>query len=548
MAVTLGFPDEHSLVKARWGIAPPRNLAPWLLAGVAGIVVLSVSLVWRIWTGDALRSIGVYFPLLSVLLTWRVWRGMRWESRGTWWGLLPLFFAALTARASGNTSLAFAFNPRLMIPLLPVGLTIFAYASGVVLLFGGARVWRRALFPLALLLFVNPVPKILTLVDLPLQYASADVARSVATALGVTLNGDQLKLMFAPEFGMFIAPGCNGIRGAVTLGYLALIGGYFYRFTPWWRALSVTLGITLGYIFNLLRLCVLVIYYWVALRFPALQAHGEGADYAIGAGLFLIAAALMGMLVRWKRREPEPAEKVHDSSAGIRNSLNRDNSFQLWKGVGLCAIVVLMVSPYFSRLRGFPGTAQGPPSLEGALPRQMGEFALLRNWVELDSQHQLTYRWGAYSVPGDPGKEIDVAYWLGEFVHYPMACHIYRGDRPTWDGASTFPTATGVPATFSVDFYQDAGSQTLEATTACGVGGCTQSVSMPSDSGIVFTSTGMKNFLLRPANKPVPVLIRLQVDNAGADPEAVRARMLVELRNFVSVLDTDQLARLTEAN
>ena len=508
--------------------------------------MLSVSLVWRIWTGDALRSIGIYFPLLSVLLTWRVWRGLGWETRGTWWGLLPLLFAALTARASGNTSFAFAFNPRVIVPLLPVGLTIFAYASGVVLLFGGTRVWRKALFPLALLLFVNPVPKILTLVDLPLQYASANVARSMASALGVTLNGDQLKLMFAPEFGMFIAPGCNGIRGAVTLGYLALIGGYFYRFTPLWRALSVTGGITLGYIFNLLRLCVLVIYYWVALRVPALQPHGEGADYAIGAGLFLVAAALMGMLVRWKKRGPEPAKK--DLSAGMRNSLNSETGAPLRKGVVLCAIVVLMISPYFSRLWGFSGTAQGPSSVDAMLPRQMGEFTLLRTWLELDSQHQFTYRWGTYSVPGDPGKEIDVAYWLGEYVHYPMACHLYRGDRPTWDGVTTFPTATGVPATFSIDFYQDAGSQTLEATTACGVGGCTESVSMPSESGIVFTSTGMRNFLLRPATKPVPVLIRTQAENAGADPEAVRARMLGQLRDFVSVLDTDKLARLTEGD
>jgi len=35
--------------------------------------------------------------------------------------------------------------------------------------------------------------------------------------------------MFAPDFGMFIAPGCDGIRGAITLGYLALVLGYLKR-------------------------------------------------------------------------------------------------------------------------------------------------------------------------------------------------------------------------------------------------------------------------------------------------------------------------------
>ena len=109
-------------------------------------------------------------------------------------------------------------------------LVAIAYTAGFVLLFGGVRLLRAAWFPVVLMWFVNPVPHFFNrYIDLPLQHASAMVARSFAHALGQPLTPDQLSLMFTPKFGMFIAPGCNGIRGAVTMGFIALIAGYLYR-------------------------------------------------------------------------------------------------------------------------------------------------------------------------------------------------------------------------------------------------------------------------------------------------------------------------------
>ena len=546
MAATLGFPEQDSLSPTPWRDAPPRALLPWLLASAAGLILLSVALLWNLWMGDALRSIGIYFPLVSLLLTGRVWRRLGWESRGTWWGLLPLLYAAFTARAAGNTALAFAFSPRFHIPLLPVGLTIFAYASGVVLLLGGTRVWRKAAFPLALLLFVNPVPKAFALLDLPLQYASAYVARSAAAALRVQLSGDQLRLMFSPDFGMFIAPGCNGIRGAVTLAYLALIGGYIYRFTRAWRVISVLGGVALGYVFNLVRLCVLVLFYWVALRFPSLQPHGEGADYAIGASLFLTAAVLLGSLIRWKKREAPPEENV----VALPVVASQGWSSMYWKGAVLTCTLVLVIFPYRERLwavaTGAGGAPDGSPA-SSALPAEIGQHRLQRTWLERDSQNQITYRWGAYSVPGEPESEIDLALWFGAYVHYPMACHLYRGDRPAWEEVSVLPTGDGGAARFMVDLYQDPAGAALEAATVCGAGGCTERVSMPAQTGLIFTSTGMKNYLFRPADKPVPVLVRVQAGNSGESLEAARVRMMTQLRDFVSALDSRRLTRIAQS-
>jgi exosortase J len=150
---------------------------------------------------------------------------------------------------------------------------MFTYGVGLVLLFGGGAAGAGVrVSSLLLLLFVNPVPHLFSVyVDLPLQRASAHVARGFAMALGQPLSPDKLRLMFTPEFGMFIAPGCNGIRGAVTMGLIALVAGYLYRFRWKAHALVVLGAVLLGYLFNFLRLCVLVLYYLVALHLPKLQ-------------------------------------------------------------------------------------------------------------------------------------------------------------------------------------------------------------------------------------------------------------------------------------
>ena len=50
------------------------------------------------------------------------------------------------------------FSPQWSIYVPPHSLVVFAYGAGVVLLFGGTRLFRAALFPLVLLWFVNPIP------------------------------------------------------------------------------------------------------------------------------------------------------------------------------------------------------------------------------------------------------------------------------------------------------------------------------------------------------------------------------------------------------
>jgi exosortase J len=241
-------------------------------------------------------------PLVSLVLILRAWRGLDWEADGTWWGFVVLVVTAAVVWVREHAILILVVSPNWSTVLPPPSLVLLAYGSGVVLLLGGTRLYRAALFPVLLLWFANPVPsRFSLLIDMPLQRVSAHIARAFAMHLGHTLTPDHLRLMFTPAFGMFIAPGCDGIRGSVTMGFVALIAGYIYRFRWYASALVVIGAILLGYVFNLVRLCMLVLYYIIALHFPSLQDKAENADYVIGAGLFLFATLLLFTVVHHLR-------------------------------------------------------------------------------------------------------------------------------------------------------------------------------------------------------------------------------------------------------
>jgi exosortase J len=283
-----------------------RLLVGAVLLAVAGLGLFwwQFLQLWSIWTTDSLRSIGALVIPTSLALALHALRRDDFEPGGSWWGLAPL------AAALAGANLQYYGPPvlvwgRAVFDLLPVGLVLFLYANGVMILLGGMAAWRRAGFALFLLLFVNPVPGFFSeLVDLPLQHLGAQAARSFATLLGVPLSGANLDLMFFHgDLGMFIAPSCNGLQGAVAMAGLALVIGHLRGMRIPRHLLFVAAAIALAYLFNLQRLCLLVLYYCLAHRFPVLGRYAVGADYVIGATLFVLAAAFLfgGARVRVSR-------------------------------------------------------------------------------------------------------------------------------------------------------------------------------------------------------------------------------------------------------
>ena len=123
---------------------------------------------WLIWTNDPLRSVGLLAVPASLAFLVAAWVNDGWAWQGSWWGLLPIGLCLLGARVESQGTVGIFFSGGVPVRFFPLGFLLFGYASGAVLLLGGARAWRASAFGLALLLLVNPVPEFFTrLVDIP---------------------------------------------------------------------------------------------------------------------------------------------------------------------------------------------------------------------------------------------------------------------------------------------------------------------------------------------------------------------------------------------
>jgi exosortase J len=535
------FPNSEVSYPATpfWRTGSGQFVGLAILLAILGLSTIwpPLLLLWTMWTTDALKSIGMMIPPISLILILHAWWKLGWRASGTWWGLVPLLVAIAAVWFQRRAVLLLIISPHWATPLPPPSLVLVAYSAGVVLLVGGPQLFRACLFPIALLWFANPVPRTFSLlVDLPLQALSAQIARAFAMHLGQPLTPDHLRLMFTPEFGMFIAPGCNGIRGAVTMGFIALIAGYIYRFRWYTNAIVVVSAILLGYLFNLLRLCLLVLYYLVALHFPSLQNKAENADYLIGAILFLLATILLFTAIH-KLRERASA---HEVGTGRALPLS-DSQIPLrvrYSHLIAMTIIALVGCIGLGRATG----SHQPPAVTAAelFPSHVGGYSLVRTWNENLLTGPVVYVWAQYAPPngGNP-IAIGISPLLGS--HDPLLCHATRGDHPLWQGPVTFATAESVPVSFSSAFYSDGVTQSLEASTQCTDTACGESATERTHFGLIYTHPDPKSLLSDTGQRVIPVLLRAETTNMTLPATVARQQLNQNVRDFLTSVKLDDL-------
>ncbi len=526
----------------------PRTAGLVALLALLGLSTIwsTMNALWGLWTSDALKSIGMFIPLVSFVLVLRAWRSLNWEMEGSWWGLVILVVTTIVVRVRDQSILVFVFSPQWSIYVPPHSLVVFAYGAGLVLLFGGTRLFRASLFPLVLLWFVNPIPHIFNVfVDLPLQRVSAHVARSFAIALGQPLIPDQLRLMFTPEFGMFIAPGCNGIRGAVTMGFIALIVGYVYRFRWYAHAAVVAGAVLLGYVFNFARLCILVLYYLVALRIPWLRSRAEMGDYIIGACLFLFGTFLLFYVVGRLRESPGQIKPPVTDSSPLAVPATSP-SFPL-RFIAMLALVVFssygVARAYVHAHNGaYAAQMKVDENAPGQFPARIGSYTLSRIWNENVFTGPLVFHWAEYA-PDDGGTHISIGVSPVLGSHDTLICHSARGEDPLWRDQITLPTAGNVLISFSGAFFNDGATQYLEATTICNSGSCGEYSSDRSHFGFVYSKPTTQSLLSQDPQRPIPILIRAETIDTTLPPETARQQMTSAVRSFLASVDLDALTK-----
>ncbi len=540
------------------GFRLPASLPPYATVGLAVFCAVAALFLFpgtvrdllNHWRSDDLQSVGLLIPFVCFGLILRAWRAIGWRADGSWWGLAVLAVIAGVMFLRDQTPLVITVHRDWLLQMPPLPLVTILYALGLVLLFGGARLLRAAAFPVLFMGAVLPVPNTFSRrVDLPLQHASATVARSFAHLLGEKLTPDNLRLMFTPDFGMFIAPGCNGIRGAVTLGLAAVIVAYLYRFR-WYIFLPVVAGaVLLGYAFNFVRLCLLVVYYKIALPYPWLQDRAKGADYLIGGCLFIFALYLFFAVADRLRQSPNDSQKKFVTATPALLAQVETPAVPLL--LRAAAVVSLSAVFGFDALHAQALAGAHPGATTGAIPpmpAELGGYHLVRTYQDTLVDGAVVYTWGEYVGPaplGDPGgqraPQIAVGVSPELDVHDTEVCHIARGEDPTSHGEILAPTTHGEAALVAAT-YNNGTTQTLEASTVCDNGTCRQFTSSTVGVTWIYAHPHRTLPMQAAASRPVPLLLKVESADAVSPASIVGPQLAGALKAFLRGVDLPALA------
>jgi len=376
-----------------------------------------------------------------------------------------------------------------------------------------------------------------------MQGIAAHVARSFASILGLSpTNSEMLRLMFTPAFGMFIAPGCDGMRGAVTLGYGALITGYLKRMPILKWVAYVAGAVALGHLFNLLRLCALVLYYKVAMGNPALEGAAKMADYVIGGILFLVAVRLF----LWVVLRPESGCRRAVSNEAARDKMQPVERAPIYWKTGVFALVVLMVvEPGVQAVRRYPDNLASQirrgsvavADLSSRLPLQVGTYKQARVWQE-DIDGLPAIEAAAFDAPSS--NEITMGVWVALGDHSIRDSLMIRGDAPKLNKRDAFVTAGGQIVSFDTALYDDGITVSLTGDTHCNPSGCDASVRGVEDIHLV-----LKKAIEHTSRREhaVPIFFRIQEPHTNAPMSATYAELSAKSKDFLAHLDFRQLSQ-----
>lgn len=517
------------------------------LAAAAGLLTIfsSVRMLWIIWRTDDLKSMGMVVPFVCAALILREWRRLNWETEGSWWGFAVLAISAALMFLRDQTLFIVTINKDWLLQIPPLPLVAVVYAAGMVLLFGGPRLLRAAWFPVLLMWAVIPVPQTFSrFIDLPLQHAAASVARAFAHALGQQLTQDKLRLMFTPEFGMFIAPGCNGIRGSITLGLAAIVVAYLYRFRWFVFAPVVAGAVLLGYLFNFLRLCLLVVYYKLALGHEWWQNHARQADLVIGGCLFVLALVIFFAVAERLRRDPADVRPdAPEPPAPIRPAKP-----YLTRVAAVLALAMIFGVEAIHALRAEAAYEATRPTPAG-LPQHIGNYTLIRTWTDTTIEGTVVYIWGEYAAPPQPPGpngasapsphvSLGISPQLG--VHDAEVCHIARGEDPTWHGQIATPSPGGEIDLTSAT-YNNGVTQRLEASTVCDSGTCRQYSETGEHITLVYARPHRDLPMSADRTRPVPVLLKVESLDVMSPTSVIEPQLATALKAFLAQANLVQI-------
>lgn len=218
---------------------------PYLAIGwVTALIVLSYFQVFQRlvtqWYVDEDMGHGFFVPLVAAYIAWsRRDALIAAEKEPNYWGLAVLAWGAFQLLLGTVGAELFLQRSAIVISV-----------AGCILLVYGKQVLKILAFPVALLLFMVPLPRILyTRITFPLQLFASRVAESVLSLLSIPVLRDGNVLELASQ-KLSVVEACSGIRSLLSLSFLSLVYAFFFDQKPWMRWVLLLLTIPIAIVAN----------------------------------------------------------------------------------------------------------------------------------------------------------------------------------------------------------------------------------------------------------------------------------------------------------
>jgi exosortase len=294
-------------IAADAGKTPQTRLNLMFLA----LVAVSVAVAWKTVSALVAYSLShedsshvVVIPFITAYLLWSerdiIFRGNLQASRAPGYVLIAIGLAAyfLARFAIDGEPGSNGFSLEV--------LSLVAVWGGIFTAVYGASAGHAAMFPLALLVMMVPLPEaILSRVVYALEKGSTDITYAIFRGLGVPTLRDGFYIT-VPGITIEVAPECSGIRSSVAMLITCLLAAHFYLRTRWGMLLFILLVIPVAMIKNGIRIATLTLLsLYVDPSFLKGSLHRDGGFVFFFLGLAILAVALI-----WIRK----AERRHGSS------------------------------------------------------------------------------------------------------------------------------------------------------------------------------------------------------------------------------------------
>jgi exosortase B len=282
--------------------APPKFAWALLGASVAVLLVPSYVDVYRVfWRLER----GAQGPVILALIGWLIWRERhalrRFAARPPLLpGVLPLA-VGLVLYILGRSQSIYSLEIAAQIPVM----------LGICWLLWGAQGVRRLWFPIALLVFVVPIPgSMLDPLLLPLKNWVSSSVDGLLHWLGYPIARSGVLLVIGP-YRLLIADACSGLNSMVALSGVGLLYVYLADHPGRWRNVALLASILpIAFAANIVRvlLLVLITYYNGEAAGSTFHDHAGVLEVLLAFGAFFTLDRLLGWL--GKRAPTQPPRRA----------------------------------------------------------------------------------------------------------------------------------------------------------------------------------------------------------------------------------------------